>query len=314
MHDPVKYALWVGGFSMLVMVCAAFYIVFANVGSRNLALGLGALAGTCLIFVIQVVFELKGSESVIDFPVEYSIDYKARTVQSVSALQPNSGSRFRNIFVEMEANKLLTDSTFGIDDAPKIARDLAIVSFLAYLAEEQPDWQLQVVSYRTTFGTSIQWRPLSKDAERTRVDAATIRQSLKTAGNLFADIGRLGMRDMFDLPPGSTVQISSNSVRLVSPTVQVEFEIQEPFHSMHSMDPREVISSVQRQVPIQANMPLLDDGKTPQYQNVTLGIRTSVSFSALHAQSGDLPKYQAWTKRLIDGVQARFVSAQTRYP
>jgi hypothetical protein len=80
------------------------------------------------------------------------------------------------------------------------------------------------------------------------------------------------------------------------------------------MDPREVISSVQRQVPIQANMPLLDDGKTPQYQNVTLGIRTSVSFSALHAQSGDLPKYQAWTKRLIDGVQARFVSAQTRYP
>lgn len=308
MHDPVKYALWIGGIAMALMVVTAFYVVSANVGSRNLALGLGALLGACLIFGIQLYFELKGSESVTDFPMEYSVDYKERAVRSMSAFRPSTSfSQMRSTFVEIDASKILAARTLGQDDAPKIARDLAIVSFLIFLAEEQPDWQLKVVSYRTTLGSSLQWQSLSTESERTRITFEKIRERLKAAGNIFSDIGRAGFRDVFDLPPGSKIEITSTSVRLLCPVVTVEFAVQEPFHSMHSWDPHQLLAFVAKKEPIQATLPMLDDGKTPRYQNVTIGVRTTVAYAGLRAQAGDLTKYQDWAKRLIDGAQARLV-------
>ena len=66
-HDPIKYALWIGGISLVIALVCALYIAFINGGSRNLALGLGALVGACVIFGLQIVFELKGTATSSDF-------------------------------------------------------------------------------------------------------------------------------------------------------------------------------------------------------------------------------------------------------
>lgn len=311
MGDPVKYALWIGGVGLVAMIVAAGYVLLSNSGSRNLALGFGTLAGACVIFIIQIFFELKApSATAVDFPIEFSIDLEARAIRSPSAYQPVYSGPLRNVMTEIMASEILAGKSVNKDDAPKVARDLAIVSFLAFLADEQPDWQLSVLSYRTTLGTTMQWQSLSKESERTRINGSFVREELKRAGNMFAEMGNLGMRDAFDLPPGASVQIDVVSVRLRTNIATVEFVVQEPFQSMHSIDPHEMIDAVRNKRPVSVSGPTLSDGKTPRYLNVTLGGRVNASFSALRAQAGDLLKYQAWAKRLVEGVQSRFAPVQ----
>jgi hypothetical protein len=66
MHDPIKLAFWAGGISLIIALGCAFYVVAANAGSRNLALGLVAIFGACVIFAVQLYFELQGSTTADD--------------------------------------------------------------------------------------------------------------------------------------------------------------------------------------------------------------------------------------------------------
>lgn len=84
-HDPIKYALWIGGFSLAITLACGAYVAWVNGGSRNLALGLGALAGACVILVLQIVFELKGSDTSSDFAVEFVFDHGQKTLRSMRA-------------------------------------------------------------------------------------------------------------------------------------------------------------------------------------------------------------------------------------
>jgi hypothetical protein len=193
----------------------ALYIVWANSGSRNLVLGLGALLGASAIFVLQVVFELQGSTSASDFPVEFTVDYQSKAVRGPRAFQPRTYSGYRNIFIESEASKIIAAASppFTKDDAPRITRDLAIVSILSYLLDEQFDWQLNAVTYRTTMGQETLSEALSKPSKCTNVRVADVRSRLEAAGNMFANVARLGMRDAFCLPPHSKIEITSRQFR-----------------------------------------------------------------------------------------------------
>jgi hypothetical protein len=80
MNDPLKLALWAGGLGLAVALVCAFWVVTANASSRNLVLGFGALMGACLVFLIQIYFELQESVTTEDFSVEITTDCQANTV------------------------------------------------------------------------------------------------------------------------------------------------------------------------------------------------------------------------------------------
>lgn len=310
MHDPVKYALWVGGTGLLVVLVCGAYLVWANAGSRNLALGLGALAGACVIFLVQIFFELKGTSLTTDFVSEYSIDYLTETVRSTASYLPaslSSPASLNNSLIEQYATQALAGITPPInrDDGPRIARDLTLVTIISVLLNEQPDWQLDSTVYRTLMGTMTTWVALSKPNECTTISLDEVRRQLKTAGNIFAGITNYGMRTSFCLPPHSRFQVSPNTVTLKGLVCTVTFTINEPFASASTMDPNELARSIATRTPAVAGGPTLPDG-TPRYENVTITGRAKVSYSALHAQDRDLAKYQAWARRIEDSVKSRF--------
>ena len=127
-HDPIKYALWIGGLGLAITLGCGLYIAWVNGGSRNLALGLGAVAGACVIFGLQIVFELKGTTASEDFVVEFVVDYQQKDVHSSRAFDQSMAvaSSYQNLFIEAEASKIVAAAAPVLtrDDAPKITRDL----------------------------------------------------------------------------------------------------------------------------------------------------------------------------------------------
>jgi hypothetical protein len=310
MHDPIKYALWVGGIGLLAALGCALYIVWSNAGSRNLALGLGALVGACVIFLLQLMFELQSVTTTTDFPIEFTMDYKNKSVRSPKAFRQNSYVSYRNVFTEQNASTILAtiDPPRTKDDAPAITRDLAIISIISFLTDEQFDWKLNAINYRTSMGQMTLSEPLSKPAECTAVSGDTIRLKLKAAGNLFADLPHPGMRNSFCLPPHSTIDITVNAVVLRSLVCEIAIAIREPFSSMTTIDPHSVAAAVQKGY-IDAQSPTLPDG-SPQYVTVVTGVRATVNFFSLRAQARNLSEYQNWATRVVDGIKSRFATVQ----
>jgi hypothetical protein len=90
-----------------------------------------------------MLFELKGTTTSEDFAVEFVVDYQQREVRSSVAYDQSIAvaSSYRNLFIEIEASKALAAATPALtrDDAPKIARDLGIVSIISYFLDQQSD-------------------------------------------------------------------------------------------------------------------------------------------------------------------------------
>jgi hypothetical protein len=160
----------------LIALGCALYIVAANGGSRNLALGFGALVDACTIFAVQLYFELQGSTTAEDFPIEFTTDHETKSIRSRQAYLGG----YRYLFVEAEASKLLSTAFPPLtrDDAPKITRDAAIISVLSYLIDEQSDWQLNVIVYKTGRGTISTPERLSAPHECTSLSPDQLREKL----------------------------------------------------------------------------------------------------------------------------------------
>jgi hypothetical protein len=296
-HDPIKYALWIGGFGLAIALVCSVYIVWVNGGSRNLALGLGALVGACVVFAVQIGFELKGSKTSSDLAFEFVIDYQDMNVRSSRAYDQSMAIAFgsRNLMIEAEASAALPKATPPLtrEDAPKIARDLGVVSIISFLFDEQGDWQIDTRSFKTSIGTTTQWQRLSTPKECSVVTASEIQQKLLAVRNVFAGvrIGMSGDKASLCLPPHAVLEISQNSVAIHSLVCSVTFVFQEPFSSMHSVDPPAVAIARATRQPINADVAKLSDG-SPRYSTVVIGARTTVEFASLRAQDRDLDKYQ----------------------
>ena len=309
-HDPIKYALWVGGIGLAIAVGCALYIAWVNGGSRNIALGLGAVAGACVILILQIVFELKNTTASEDFGVEFVVDYQQKAVHSSRRYDQSTAaaSSYSNLFIEAEASKIIAaaEPVLTENDSPKIARDLGVASVISYLLEEQPDWQLDARSFKTSMGTVRQWRGVSSPKECSSINIAAIREKLQAAGNMFASVQMgLGTTSLC-LPPHAVLDITQNSVAIRSFVCSVTFMLQEPFASMTLVDPHLVAAAKATRQPIPAEVPTLPNG-SPRYATVGIGARATVEFEALRAQDRDLAKYQRWANRLVEGVKARFV-------
>jgi hypothetical protein len=309
-QDPVKYALGIGGFGLLTTLACGLYIALINGGSRNLGLALGAVAGSCLLLVLQISFELKGTTASQDFVVEFVVDYQQKNVRSSRAFDQSiaAASSYRNVFVEAEASKTVAAAALVLTnaDAPKITRDLGIVSIISYLLEEQFDWQLDQRYFKTSTGTVSQGMGVSTPKECTLINITAIQEKLQAAGNMFASVqmGIPGMR--LCLPPSAVLDITQNSVAIRSFVCSVILTLQEPFSSMTSMDPHKLAVAKATGQPIKTADPILPNG-SPRYAIVDIAARATVEFAALRAQDRDLAKYQKWANRLVDGVKARFV-------
>jgi hypothetical protein len=295
MHDPIKYLLWAGGACLLIAVACGIYIVWINAGSRNLALGLGALIGACVIFAIQVLFELQGKKDTTDFPVEFVIDYQLKAVRSNRAYHPQGSLDFRNVMIETWASEGIAAAT------PKIARDLTLLSIVSYLLDEQFDWQLEAIVYKTGSETMTTSMPLSRPADCTYVKAVDLQRQLRAAGNMFANLPRFSMRDSLCLPPHSQLEITSNSVTLRTLVCTIELRVREPFAAMHSIDPHSFAKGSEVVI---ADVPTLPNGD-PRYLTITLGNRATIHYSPFRAQDRNLSKYQSWASRLIAGLRSR---------
>ena len=314
MHDPVRYILWVGCVGLIVVVCCFTYVVWINAGSRNLALGLGALVGACVIFALQLIFEMRGSQTTTDFVVEFTIDFGTRTVRSTKSYLPPTlaGNYLSSLVVEDAASKLLQqkNSFPSSDDAPKIARDLAVLSSISFFLSDLPDWQLDAARYRTVIGTMSQWSRLSIPSECTRITLEDIVAKLKAADNMFATIAQAGLMKDFCAPPGYVLEVASNSVVLRGLVSVITITFNEPFSSLSHFDPRQVAQALATQTPIAASTELLSDG-SPRYSNVTTTARLVVRYAAYRAQQRDLSKYQIWATRVAEGLSSRFGLAQS---
>jgi hypothetical protein len=309
-HDPIKYALWIGGLGLAITLGCGLYIAWVNGSSRNLALGLGAVAGACVIFGLQIAFELKGTTASEDFVVEFVVDYQQKDVHSSRAFDQSMAvaSSYLNLFIEAEASKIVAAAApvLTIDGAPKITRDLGIVSIISYLLEQQPDWQLDARSFKTSVGTVSQWTGVSKPKECSLINIDAIRDKLQAAGNIFASVQMgMGTRSLC-LPPHAVLEVTQNSVAIRSFVCSVAFTLQEPFARMMSIDPHVVAAAKATRQPINAEVATLPNG-SPRYATVDIAARATVEFAGLRAQDRDLAKYQKWANRLVEGVKARFV-------
>ena len=130
-------------------------------------------------------------------------------------------SSYLNLFIEAEASKIVAAAAPVLtrDDAPKITRDLGIVSIISYLLEQQPDWQLDARSFKTSVGTISQWTGVSKPKECSLINIDAIRDKLQAAGNIFASV-QMGYGEDVALPPaarsarGNTELCSNSKLRV----------------------------------------------------------------------------------------------------
>jgi hypothetical protein len=292
MNDPIKFVLWAGAAGLVVTLVCALWIVTANAGSRNLALGVGALIGACVILLVQLYFELQGAVASEDFVIEVTTDYQANTVRTRQPVP-----YYRNIYVESDASKLLALKTPPPtkDDAPTISRDLAIASIVSFLIEEQPDWQLDSAVYKTASGVISTWQGLSTPDNCTAVTGGQLRTNLETAGNMFAGAAPMDLNFKLCLPPNSTIVVTVNSVVLTTRVCQISVNLREPFVEMSNGDPAHPNTAP----------PLLSNGQ-PRYANVVMAGRVTMEYFGLRAQARNLAKYQRWAKRIVDGLKLRF--------
>jgi hypothetical protein len=311
LHDPVKCALWVGGFCLVITLFCWGYIAWVNSGSRNIALGLGALGGAFVVFILQIIFELKASSTSTDFAIEFVTDYQIKEVHGPQAYNPSMAiaAHNPNLFIEDEASKAIAAASPALskDDAPRITRDLGVVTIVSYLLDEQSDWQLDTRVLKNSTGTITLWSRVSKPNECTLIPMNTIRRQLKASGNMFADIqiALMGDNASLCLPPHALLEITPNVVRIRSLVCSISFTLQEPFAEIRIADPHAVaIAKLTGQL-ISTDSPKLPNG-SPRYVMVTTGARANVGFGALRAQDRNLSKYQDWAKRVVDGVKGRF--------
>jgi hypothetical protein len=167
---------------------------------------------------------------------------------------------------------------------------------MSYLIDEQSDWQLNVIVYKTGRGTISTPERLSAPHECTSLSPDQLREKLTRVRNMFANVERIGMSiSPLCLPPNSTIDVTANSVVLTTRVCQISIGLKEPYTMMHFADPTSP----------NAAMPTLKDGM-PRYTTVVMGARATVSYYASRAQAPDLPKYQAWAKRIVEGLKTRF--------
>jgi hypothetical protein len=294
MGDTLRITVWVGAVAVGVAAACLAYLLSQNLGSRNIALATGALAGAVMLLGIQLVFELRADERIDFITAEYTID---RAKPEIHQWKYDS-DQSRRLAQEVGASGTFATAHPGQfdGDRDKLTHDMVIFSVLAYFAVDQFDWQMKRVQFVSqTMGTLTTTALGSKPGECTMVTKGQLHKMLSDAGNFFADANMFSGPQVLCLPPQSKIQVSSDGLLLTNPLCDISFTL-EPSGSVAYYQPG-TGAMVQ---------PTLPNGE-PKLETRITGIRVTVRCSALRAQHRDMPKYQDWTKRIVSGAQNWFM-------
>jgi hypothetical protein len=283
MYDFARPAVWVGGLALLVALACSTYVVWINGGSRNLGLGLGALFGACVLFALQLLFELQPTKSIVDFPAHFAADFQDKWIRK-TPLTTTDGIA---AIVNQEASGVMVKASpvFNSTQADKLTRDLAIIYMLSYLIERQFDWQIDAASYKTQYCTMNLRGSTSPPNECTTIDPAFVKGKLQKSGNVFAVPPHFLLFPLC-LPPNSTLEITADTVIITNSVCEVSFAFRYPLLEMSSL------------------VPLPDE--STRYANVTHAIRATTTYFSLRAQDRKLKSYQSWASRIVSGVKEYF--------
>lgn len=299
--DPMRPAIWVGGIALVISLVCLGYVAFVNLSSRNIGLGLGAFVGACVIFAMQLWFDLHRTVSSEDIAAEVVIDYQSQAIR----LHTSDPLHSRSVFVAAAASKFLPKSDNGADrpaTSIRLSKDFVVLTIINYLLNEQSDWQMTRSSYRTSIGSAETWQRLSTPSECTTITDAEIKQRLGDISNSFAKVESISMGNQnLCLPPHSSIEIKPAQITIITRICRIDFAIQEPF-MMH-------MSSLPG---TNAAQPLLADG-SPRYSYTIFGVRVTTEFFALRAQDRFIEKYRGWAGRVVSGAE-RWIEGATPTP
>ena len=233
--DIIQIVLFATFISLGVAVIGAVIVVSQNLGSSTLAISTAALAGTALVFCLQMYFELRRSTDIDHVSTNFTLD---ASVPSIRQWEYPLASMDR-VSTEVLASNWLKDNNAGAFDADrdKLFSDFTVFSFLSFLMKREFDWQLRRVEYPAwKLGTSVTLQPISKDKECTVYRQEDVRAKLKAAGNLFGDSDIGGARRLC-LPPDTTLEISPRSITFQNRFCQATWKLDEIPIMMDHMKP-----------------------------------------------------------------------------
>ena len=152
MGDTLRIALWAGVATVVIAAACLGYLVSQNLGSRNIALATGALAGAVILLGIQLVFEFRADEQTDFITAEYTID-RAKPEIRQWKYESDQGRRLDK---DVGASRTFATAHPGQfnGDRDKLTHDMVIFSLLAYFGVDQFDWQIKRVQFvDQTMGT-----------------------------------------------------------------------------------------------------------------------------------------------------------------
>jgi len=273
-----------------VAIVTAIIVAMNNAGSKNMPLAVAALVGVTIGYLIQLPFELSRSVSHETIGLDLVIDRLQPVLRQW--VYSNSGAGWR-IGAEVGASNWLTQKdpkAFDqLEQRDKAAKDMLLFSLLSFVSAEEFDWQLE----RKSYGSLQTTRGVSEPRECSSFAEPDLRERLRSAHNDFADAPFIVASGKLCLPPGTTLEISADTVTLQNPFCRIVFVAEHPSHAILNVDPES-----HGYIPLPSG--------EPRFEIRTMGLNVETTFFALRAQHRDSGRYRAWAARIVDGARAWF--------
>src|SRR5262249_51693165 len=155
----------------------AGFIAWENRGSSNIGLSAGALGGAMLLFGLQLLFQLRGTD-VNDFiSTEYTIDRATPQIRTWDYKLPGMAARFGAEAAASEWLAKISPQLFDdTKEQEKLTVDMTVFSLLAYFGNEMRDWQTDYRTYRGSIGILMTGQALSTDDECGKITEADLQR------------------------------------------------------------------------------------------------------------------------------------------
>jgi hypothetical protein len=301
--DWLKAVLAFNLIALGVSVVTAAVLAWQNAGSRNIGLAAGTLAATALLFVLQLAFELRRPDPILQtYSADLTLDRLTNKIR-----QWRYTSNYEKGALIHNADRVTYEDPAGpaiVKENPKVfdgdrdylSQQMLVFTVVTLLLRHETDWQLNRILYRgSTLGSIGTAEFLSQRGEYTEVPFETIRAKVKESGNPFwVALGGPFVTQSLRLPPGSTLNIFPGIVEIVGPFCKIRF----------STDSR--TKSVDYRNPADGSDPIALPNGASRFETRVINVDVRVEFFALRAFSLESSKYKKWTTRLLDDARMWF--------
>jgi hypothetical protein len=287
---PLKPILILALLGLGIALTAAIVLAWSS-PTAKIAIATATLFGAAVLFVLQLAFELRGSEESDFVSVEFTID-RARPV--LRQWRYTSGPPYRLHYEEGASAWLAKNSPAAFSgDRERLMHDFVLAEILLFFAREQFDWQLAKTTFAGSTFKETTAHPVSKEDDCTKVRPADFAAALRRAGSALAGYEFLIFGDAVCFPPRTTMILNDSSLTLSNPFGSLQFTVV-PAGGVIYMEPGTGEPS-----------PTLANGEA-QFETRLVGIRIVNRQAALYSQHRDAPKQAAWRKRVISELHSWF--------